>query len=68
MAEISTVTVEISSYFHSTRAVRCLSVDCFFFQTLDDDFIGCGLKEITIGRKGDCEQFALKDEAGVQAD
>ena len=57
-----TVTVNISNYFQSTRAVRCTSIDCFFFQTLDEDYLGCGLKEITIGNSGNCEQFTPKDE------
>ena len=59
---MGTVTVEVSNYFQSTRAVRCLSLHCFFFQTLDDDFIGCGLKEITIGKIGECEQFIKSEE------
>ena len=68
MAAIPTITVEMSNYFQSTRAVRCLSFNCYFFQILDDDFVGCALKEITIGRNGDCEQFTLKDEVEVRAD
>ena len=68
MATWGKVTVEVSNYFQSTRAIRCLSSDCFFFQTLDEEYLGCGLKEITIGRKGNCEQFALKDEVEVRAD
>ena len=61
-SSIGTVTVEISNYFESTRAIRCISHDCYYFRKLDGDYLGCGLKEITIGRAGLCEQYTLTQD------
>ena len=58
---MGTVTVEVSNYFQSTRMIRCVSTDCAFFQMLDNDYLGCGLKEITIGKDGRCERFEFKE-------